>query len=115
MPAQPKTPPPAIDPARIRSIDTAIGLDDFYAVPESNKFMFMPTRALWPAESVDGILPGIQMPYKRNGKWVKLKPSAWLKQFRRVEQISWAPGLPEIIEDRLIFDGGWRHRPGEVA
>ena len=113
MPPQPKTPPPAaVDPARIRSTDNAISLADFYAVPESNKFMFMPTRTLWPAESVDGILPPVPMPYKSNGKWVKLKPSAWLKQYRRVEQMTWAPGLPEIIADRLIFDGGWRQRPG---
>jgi hypothetical protein len=41
-----------------------------------------------------------------------LKPAAWLKQFRRVEQITWAPGRPEIIEDELISDGGWKARPG---
>ena len=92
MPPQPKPLPAAIDPARIRSTDNAISLADFYAVPESNKFMFMPTRTLWPSESVDGILPLVPMPYKHNGKWVKLKPSAWLKQFRRVEQLTWLPG-----------------------
>src|SRR6516165_2103001 len=99
-------------PPNVRSADDHIGLDDFYAVPESHQFIYMPTRAHWPKESVDSILPTIQMPYKRNGKFVKLKSSVWLKQFRRVEQITWAPELPEIIADKLVRDGGWRAHPG---
>jgi hypothetical protein len=93
-------------------MDGHIGLEDFYAVPGSSQYLYMPTRELWPIGSVDTILPPIQMPQKRNGKFVKLKPSVWLKQFRRVEQVTWAPGLPEIVEDQLISDGGWRTHPG---
>jgi hypothetical protein len=99
-------------PPSVRSADNHISLADFYAVPESHQFIYMPTRGHWPKESVDSILPAVQMPCKRNGKWVMLKASVWLKQFRRVEQITWAPGLPEIVEDRLISDGGWRTHPG---
>jgi hypothetical protein len=102
----------AISPTTIRSADNAIGLDDFYAVPSSSQFMFMPTCELWPSESVNGILPAIQMPFKRNGRWITLKPADWLKQFRRVEQLTWLPGAPQIIRDRHIFDGGWQDRPG---
>ena len=29
-----------------------------------------------------------------------------------VEQMTWAPGEPMLIEDRLIADGGWIERPG---
>jgi hypothetical protein len=108
-------PPLSNPPSGTRSVDGAIGLEDFYAVPSSNQFLFMPTRELWPGASVNGILPMVLMPYKRNGKWVMLKPHAWLKQFRRVEQLTWVPGLPEIIEDRLIFDGGWQQRQGAHA
>src|SRR6478672_7219275 len=102
-------------PSDVRSADDHIGLKDFYAVPESHQFTYMPTRAQWPQASVDSILPPVKMPYKHNGKYVKLKPSVWLQRYRRVEQITWAPGLPEIIEDRLITDGGWRERPGAHA
>jgi hypothetical protein len=77
--------------------------------------MYMPTRGLWPPQSVNGILPPVPLNYKHNGKWVTLKPAVWLKQHRRVEQITWVPGLPEIIEDRLIADGGWREHPGARA
>src|SRR6516162_8958982 len=108
--------PPLPDtPQNIRSADGGLWLGDFYAVPASSQYMHMPSGELWPAESIDSILPMIQMPYKRNGKFVKLKPSVWLKQYRRVEQITWAPGLPEVIEDRLIVNGGWRERTGAHA
>jgi hypothetical protein len=102
----------SIDPSTIRSADNLIGLDDFYAVPASNLYMFMPTREMWPGESVNGVLPTIQTSQKRNGKYLTLKPTSWLRQFRRVEQLTWMPGSPEIIQDRLIFDGGWENRPG---
>ncbi len=99
-------------PKNIRSSDSHIGLADFYAVPGSSQYMYMPTRELWPKESVDSILPLVPLGYKRNGKEVKLKPTVWLKQRRRVEQVTWVPGLPEIIEDRLLFDGGWKAHHG---
>jgi hypothetical protein len=101
-----------IDPSTIRSADNVIGLDDFYAVPASDLYMFMPTREMWPGQSVNGVLPAIQTSQRRNGKYVTLKPISWLRQFRRVEQVTWMPGSPEIIKDRLIFDGGWQERPG---
>jgi hypothetical protein len=68
----------------IRSADGAIGLDDFYAVPSTSRFLYMPTRELWPADSVNSILPAIPTGQKRNTKLVAAKPADWLKQFRRV-------------------------------
>jgi len=38
--------------------------------------------------------------------------SAWLDRNRPVEQMTWAPGLPTIIEGRLIAEGGWIERAG---
>jgi hypothetical protein len=38
--------------------------------------------------------------------------SVWLDQNQAVEQMTWAPGLPVVIHDRLISDGGWISRPG---
>lgn len=98
-------------PPDLRSADGAISLEDFFAIPDSNRFMFLPARTTWPKESVDSILPTI-LGEKRNGKFLKIKPSDWLKQHRRVEQVTWMPGWPEIIEDKLLFDGGWKDRPG---
>jgi hypothetical protein len=103
---------PGATPASIRSIDGARELDDFYALPSTSRFMFMPTLELWPADAVNSIFPAIPTPRKLNGKFVTIKPATWLKQYRRVEQASWVPGDPEIIEGRLISEGAWRDYPG---
>jgi hypothetical protein len=41
-----------------------------------------------------------------------MKASAWLDKNRPVEQMTWAPGLPMLVCDRLISDGGWIERNG---
>jgi hypothetical protein len=46
------------------------------------------------------------------GKPKKLNANAWLDQNRAVEQMTWAPGEPQVVDDRLISDGGWMPRPG---
>jgi hypothetical protein len=48
----------------------------------------------------------------RDGKPQTQKASAWLDENRAVEQMTWAPGLPPVIENRLVSDGGWRQEPG---
>jgi hypothetical protein len=105
-------------PASARSADGAIAPEDFYAFPPSHAYVYMPCREFWPAESVNSILPpqiiigpGGQ-PLKSGGKIVQLRPSQWLDRYRRVEQMTWAPGLPEIIRDKHVVDGGWFDRPG---
>ena len=91
----------------IRSADGAISLEDFYAIPWTTKCMFMPTRTPWPADSINMILPPIPWAGKK-----PLRPADWLAKFRRVEQMSWVPGEPEVIEGRLLYESGWRDRPG---
>jgi hypothetical protein len=107
----PKKPPsnPLTD---VRSDDGVICLGDFYAVPALGQFIYMPTREIWSADNINDILPALPAGYKRNGKQVMLRPAAWLRKYSRVEQMTWAPGLPEIIYDRLLFDGGWQEHQG---
>jgi hypothetical protein len=49
---------------------------------------------------------------KKDGKIKRIKPNAYLDAHRHVEQMTWAPGLPLTIEDRLIAEGGWIERRG---
>lgn len=84
-----------------------VRLEDFWAYMPPHSYMFSPSRELWPAASVNARLPDVLV---ENGKPVK--PSAWLDQFQAVEQMTWWPGEPMIIEDRLISQGGWIHRAG---
>lgn len=101
------TPPPSIC-----SPDGAIQLSDFYYISDADQFLYIPTGALWTSKAVNGRLPPVKTSNKRNGKYVYLKPADWLRLHRAVEQQTWVPGEPEIIEDRLITDGGWKVRPG---
>lgn len=94
-----------IDPA---SQDDAlgVGLSDFYAHAPDHRYIFEPTRDLWPAASVDARLPRVKVGDKT------INPSRWLDQNQSVEQMIWAPGEPTLICDRLVDTGGWIHRPG---
>jgi hypothetical protein len=101
--------PPLSNPLTdCRSADGGICLGDFYFVLGENRFIYVPTHKMCPPEDINGTLPPVTLNSKQNGKWVTLKPAVWLKQYRRVQQLIWAPGLPEIVEDRLLFNGGWR-------
>jgi hypothetical protein len=85
--------------------------DDFYAAPSLNKFIYRPLGELWPRESIDSILPPMALPAKHNGKTVKMKPSDWLMLHSAVDQITWMPGWDEIIQDKLLTEGGWEAHP----
>jgi hypothetical protein len=94
----------------------AVCLDDFYAVMPSHSYIYTPTREMWPAASVNArIEPVTVQPvtvFGEDGKTAQVKASAWLDQNRSVEQMTWAPGLPMLISNRLISDGGWIERNG---
>lgn len=86
-----------------------VTLTDFHAYMPMHSYIFIPTRALWPASSVNARIPPIKVGAGEDD-WIKA--STWIDQNRPVEQMTWAPGLPEIIEDRLLYEGGWLDRPG---
>jgi Family of unknown function (DUF5906) len=73
-------------------------LRDFYAILPQHQYLCVPTRALWPAASI-------------NGRFGKGK-SVWLDINRPAEALTWAPGEPLSVEHRLICDGGWIERQG---
>jgi hypothetical protein len=88
--------------------DAGVSLDDFHAFMPAHSYIFKPTRETWPASSVNARIPPI--PIGKDGK--KMPANAWLDQNKPVEQMTWAPGLPMLIENRLIAEGGWIERVG---
>jgi hypothetical protein len=81
----------------------AAKLDDFCAYLPQHAYVYLPTRELWPASSVDAKLG------KVGGKtWA----SKWLDQNRPLMQMTWAPGLPALISDRVVDQGGWIEKQG---
>lgn len=84
-----------------------VSLEDFHAYMPQHAYLYVPTRELWPAASVNSRIPPIDVGAKK-----PLSASAWLDQNRPIEQMTWAPGLPMVIEDRLVSGGGWIERRG---
>jgi hypothetical protein len=99
-------------------------LTDFYAYMPMHTYIFMPTREPWPAASVNSRIMPIPLigadgnrecedgADGKPGKPKSISASTWLDRNRAVEQMTWAPGEPEIIEGRLVSDGGWIAKPG---
>src|SRR5262245_56210738 len=93
-------------------------LADFRAYAPARMCIYMPCKELWPHASVDARLPPQPLldetgtPVRNaKGKLVTIPASRWLEQNQSVEQMTWMPGLPELIEGRLVVDGGWIEQP----
>jgi hypothetical protein len=95
-----------------------VTLDDFRAYMPMHSYIYVPCREIWPAASVNArlgrvpVLTATGKPKKKAGKDVTISASAWLDQNQPVEQMTWCPGFPVLIRDRLVVDGGWIERTG---
>lgn len=92
---------------RIAFAAEGVSIGDFYAYMPMHSYIFVPSREMWPPASVNSRIPPIPID---GGK--KVAANVWLDQNRAVEQMTWAPGEPMLIYDRLIADGGWIERKG---
>jgi hypothetical protein len=99
-PEQAKEPEPKPEAAE------GVSLDDFHAFMPMHHYIYAPTRELWPAASVSARVPPVEV-LDEKGNPKTMSATAWLDQNRSVEQMTWAPGLPMLIRDKLISDGGW--------
>lgn len=82
-------------------------IENFVAFMEAHQYVYLPTGRMWPAASVNASLPTQMSGNKR------VPANVWLDRHRRVEGITWSPGDPEIIQDRLArHEGGWINLPG---
>ena len=83
-----------------------------------HNYIFMPCREPWPAASIDAVFPPQVLtdaagnPVTKGGKVQKLAASRWLDRNQPAHQMTWAPGMPMLIPDRLVVDGGWIERSG---
>ena len=84
MPAT-KSPPPGTTTA------------DYFAYLPTHQYIYIPTREMWPKASIDNIVPKVG----------RLKASTWLDQNKPVQQLTWAPGEPQIIRHKYVAGGGW--------
>ena len=88
-----------------------VSVTDFYAYMPMHSYIYAPSRDMWPAGSINARIPRIRFgPPAENGEPEIVKASTWIDQNKPVEQMTWAPGLPMIIKDKLILEGGWIDR-----
>ena len=92
--------------------EPAVTLADFRAYMPMHKYLYIPARDVWPGASVNARIPPIQIGLDEKGEPRYQSASAWLDQHQPVEQMTWAPGEPMLIRDRLIAEGGWIDAPG---
>ena len=112
--------PPANEPGGAPR--AAVQLEDFVAFMRSHDYIYMPSGDFWPAARVDARLPPVPLldrsgaPIRnKKGEQKEVRATAWLAKHAPVEQMTWAPGLPQLIRDRLISDGGWIDRKGATV
>jgi hypothetical protein len=85
-----------------------VSLNHFYAYMPMHSYIFIPTRDMWPASSVNArIAPIPTGEIDEEGQPKTLSARVWLDRNRPVEQMTWAPGLPMIIKNKLVSEGGW--------
>ena len=102
-----------------RAVPQTVTLDDLHAYMPEHRYLFGPTRDLWPAASVNARVPPVALVDEQgapvldeDGTPRVVKAAAWLDRYRPVEQMTWVPGKPMLIRDYFVFEGGWIARPG---
>lgn len=106
----------------------SVELDDFWAYLPGHTYIYTPTGEQWPAVSVNACIRPIGlvdsngnkvMAETKDGEPSKkqktITASVWLDRHRRVQQMTWSPGDPQIIRDRLVKDGGWSEQIGTAS
>jgi hypothetical protein len=109
-------------PSLYAANDAEISLDDFFTFMPMHNYIYAPGRTHWPGSSVNARLPAVKLTDAKgqpildsNGKQVIVAAAAWLDKHKPVEQMTWNPGRPLVIRDRLILDGGWIDHPGAAV
>ena len=100
------------DDGKRKAFDGPLSLEHFHAYMPMHQYIFATSRELWPASSVNARLPAVEIGTPETGKPKTISASAWLDQNRPVEQMTWAPGEPMLITNRLISEGGWVEHTG---
>jgi hypothetical protein len=92
-----------------------VSLDNFVAYMQSHDYVYLPAGDFWPTTRIDARLPPVKLFDKSGAPIVDAKTGApkqmpasrWLAKHAPVEQLTWCPGLPQLIRHRLVSAGGW--------
>jgi hypothetical protein len=82
-----------------------LSYNDFYLHSEQHQYIYLPTGRLWPSSTINTRLA------KREG----LKPSTWIDKHQAVEQMTWFPGEPTLVKNKLFKEGDWVKHEGALV
>jgi hypothetical protein len=103
---------------------TGVNYGDFFSYAPMHNYLYAPADRPWPGSSVDVRLPRTALLNKdgrslktviSNGgkkKAITIPATFWLDKNRSVEEMTWAPGLPLLVHDKLMVEHGWIDKPG---
>lgn len=89
-------------PPRKPQLPDGVRIEDFRAYLPTHNYIYEPTGEMWPATSVNA-----KASAPDGGK-----ANAWLDAHRSVVQMTWTPDEAQIIDGKVIHDGGWLEQPG---
>jgi hypothetical protein len=98
-------------PVTTSAITPAVAIEDFVAYLPMHQYIYIPTRALWPASSVNSAVPAVAVDMQPK----PIAAASWLDKHRAVQCLTWAPGKPMEIRDQLVDFGGWVDHPGATT
>jgi hypothetical protein len=96
-----------------------VTLEDFVAYLPRHLYIFTPCREIWVGGGIANIFPPVEaigkngQPRRNKKGEIVLEPvTRWLDKNRGVQQVTWCPGQPMLIQDRVVVDGGWIEKKG---
>jgi hypothetical protein len=97
-------------------------VSEFVAYSPKGQAIFISTGDLWVMSSVDDRVPPQALVdsmgnpvFDADGVPKTQSASSWLVTHAPVEQMTWAPGEPQIIKDRLMVVDGWITKKAAAA
>lgn len=98
---------------QIRKAQEAVesALLEFVYYSPGNDFIYSKTGDHWAAIAVDNEVN--QVGVISDSKGSQIRPSSWIMQNRSVATLAWAPGLPPLVDGKLMTQGGWYEAEGK--
>jgi hypothetical protein len=87
-------------------------LSDFVALGPANKYIDVTNNEIWLPASIDKVMGKVVIGTDKAGGKLYQAASTYLLRHSRVDQLTWAPGLPPLIEDLVMLDGEMRPQAG---
>ncbi|MGK9198934.1 primase-helicase family protein [Sinorhizobium meliloti] len=91
-----------------------LATDDFWCHMPSHKYIYLGNGDLWPATSVNDRVPPVFVGYDKYGQPIYVSASNWIAKNQPVEAMTWHPGQPRLIVDKLMAGGGLIDKPGNT-